>query len=197
MNGVNGLISYENPAIKYLRAHEILATFDQDQVPSSNGLVLVGCSDKNRFHDLFLHISTACGDKIHTFSWHGAALRLTRESPTNRAGRVFARLVLKEIEDAIEIAETTTIVLTAHLPCSKARLANMHWTDVLTNLWEAKRYVKKTLGHKATIKVVTLLHIHFYKPRTKEECKRTYFFSSHRWMVVSKHVRMLDDAPMS
>ncbi len=192
MNEVNGLISYNNPAIKYLRAHEILATFDQDQVPSSNGLVFVGCADKNRFHDLFLHISTACGDKIHTFSWHGGALRLTRESPTNRTSRVFARLALKEIEDAIEIAETTTVVLTAHLPCTKARLANMHWTDVLTNLWEAKQHAKKVLGHQANIKVVTLLHIHFYNPRTQEERKRTYFFSAHRWMSVRDHVKKLD-----
>lgn len=175
------LISYNDPEIRRLRDLGILAEVHADQIPVENGLILVSCSDKNRFHDIFSHLGSICGDKIHTFAWHGGGLRITPDSPTNVTSHGFDEHALAEIRDAVNVvANTTTIVLLAHLPCGKARLANMTWQQVFTNLCNSKRRLKGEFQQK--VNVLTLVHIHFWDEESETERKRTYFLDPHRWM---------------
>lgn len=175
------LISYNDPEIRRLRDLNILTEVHADEIPTENGLILVSCSDKNRFHDIFSHLGSLCGEKIHAFAWHGGGLRLTADSPTNETSISFDRHALAEIRDAVNVvANTTTIVLLVHLPCGKARLANMTWQEVFSNLCASKWRLKSEFAQK--VNVLTLVHIHYWDNETGDEKMRTYFLDPHRWM---------------
>lgn len=75
--------------IKELREFGVLADVKGHQLNQKNGTILVTCSDGDQMYDIFTHQvkmqNGQCQDpRIHTFAWHGGALRLASKSPINQ-----------------------------------------------------------------------------------------------------------------
>lgn len=187
------LVQPNDPFIRRLRELNILQNLDRKRIKRANGIILVGCSDKNRFFDLFLHLWFLCMQwKIHTFAWHGGALRLPSGSAANTGNSPgFALDLLKELLDAVmTVAKTPTIVLSVHMPCGKARLSGMNKYAVLQTHSEAKDCIKQVIGAE-NVNVHPVVHIH-YAERWRLgflhgwRRKRSYFFDTDLWLAANR-----------
>lgn len=75
--------------IEELREFRVLDEIKNHLLDQRNGAILITCSDGDQMHDIFkYHVKMQkeqCADpRIHTFAWHGGALRLVPNSPINQ-----------------------------------------------------------------------------------------------------------------
>jgi hypothetical protein len=146
-------------------------------LPPRKPVIHVFCSDFRRSHEANTHIAALRGLKpgedwqTHQLHWHGGALRIAPGSPTNR-GMPFADVVfLKEILDAPVVTGIFDLVLAAHFPCGKARLAGMRIKDIWRDLARARERLLELEPH---FNVGTYLHVD-YGEASPEKAMKTYY----------------------
>lgn len=126
-------------------------------------IIAVACSDYRRHHDKIGRIAHLRGfasgedSQTHPLGWHGGAIRLVQDSPTNYLTDGDA-IFMAEVLEAVEITSITDIVTYGHWPCSKAMKHGMKLEDVLRAVIEAKRRLKHC---RESLRVRTLFHADF------------------------------------
>lgn len=161
-------------ALRHANALQDIAGHRLDQ---RDGIILVTCPDGDHFFDIFnrqLEMQEdQCGDKrIHTFGWHGGALRLAPHSPANRRPDEH-QIFLEEIRDAREIKGINTVALYNHAQCGKAGACNIDFLQLMRLHMQAKTAVK---AMNDGISVACFLHVTYPDKR-----RRTYFVSRPEW----------------
>lgn len=160
-----------------LREANVLQDVAGHLLDQRQGVIFVTCPDGDHFFDIFNHQlemqEGQCHDKrIHTFGWHGGALRLAPHSPANRRPDEH-QIFLEEIRDAREIKGINTVVLYNHAQCGKAGACNIDFLQLMRLHMQAKAAVKAMNGG---ISVACFLHVTYPDRR-----RRTYFVSRPDW----------------
>jgi len=175
---MSGQLSVADRAfIRVLRDANVLQDVRKHLLDQSNGAIFVGCSDADRFGDIFKHhadMQTSCrtDPRIHVLAWHGGALACAPCSPINRrkhADEVF----LDQITDARALKGINLVALYAHAPCGAAGLHGVSLERALAIQIRAKLRIKMLNNG---IQVACFFHVDY-----GEGVKRTYFFSRERW----------------
>lgn len=167
----------DSRVVQDLRNAGVLQDIADHLLDQRDGVILVTCPDGDHFFDIFsrqLEMQKGqCRDKrIHTFGWHGGAMRLVAGSPANK-GMHDHQLFLDEIRDAREIKGINTVALYNHAQCGKAAACNIDFLHMMHLHMQAKLAVKKM---NDGISVACFLHVTYPEGR-----KRTYFVSRPDW----------------
>lgn len=161
-----------------MRDANVLQDIDPHCVDCKDGLMLVTCSDGDRFYDIYTKkvevvLSQRRDARIHTFGWNGGALRLAVYGIRFRwLGRILfhiARFVLSflgvpiidpidEIAKARDMKGIDTAGLVGHGPCGWAYASKKDLTKVMRMLIRAKNNLKAAIPG---IKVKLYPHIHW------------------------------------
>jgi len=171
------LTGKDRELIRELRKAGVLRDVENNRIDQTNGVILVTCSDADRFCDIFMHqvhMQAGCrpDPRIHVFGWHGGALACAPCSPINRrkhADEVF----LDQIADARALKEIDVVALYAHAPCGAAELHAVSLENMLALQMRAKSKIKAL---NQGIKVVCFFHVDYGKGK-----QRTYFLSRPSW----------------
>lgn len=149
----------------------------------------VFCSDFRRNWEATAHLARLRGFidgedwLLHGHRWHGGALRIVPNSPTNRMLPGGAHLVfLEDILEAPEITGIRELFLRAHFPCGKARKACMGFADVLGDLVRAKRYLR---NREFPARIITMLHVDYTALGAPERGMRSYYACPATWEKVT------------
>lgn len=92
--------------IEELREFKVLDEVQNHLLDQRNGAILITCSDGDQMYDIFkYHVKMQkeqCADpRIHTFAWHGGALRLAPNSPINQSDYFVNKRYKKIIDNFI------------------------------------------------------------------------------------------------
>lgn len=163
--------------IAELRKAGALQDVNKHLVDQSNGVILITCSDGDRFPDIFeyqvaMQSGQRSDSRIHVFAWHGGAIACTPCSPINsikHADRIF----LDQIRVAREMKGINTVALYAHAPCGAAAANDVDLEKVIALLIRAKTKIKSL---NKGIEVFPFFHVDYGDCR-----KRTYFLSRPHW----------------
>lgn len=144
---------------------------------TSNGTMVVNCSDGDQIDDLFNHHKRMCAHndqghhRHHLLALNGGAKLIAQKSPlrigdedTILLGHIHAARIMKSID---------TVILYAHAPCGAAYAHRLPFESVLDLLFTGKERVKE---EEPGIKVACFCHIDYGKK------KRTYFASREEWL---------------
>ncbi len=164
--------------ISELREAEVLQPIKNHLIDQSNGVILVTCSDGDRFPEIFQHQVRLQADcrpdpRIHVLAWHGGALACATRSPINRrkdAHNVF----LDQIKDARELKGINTVVLEGHYPCGAAGLFEVGLERCLALQIAAKMNVRRLNNG---------IHVACFFPVYNGKRQQTFFFSREKWEV--------------
>jgi len=174
----------DHATIRALREADVLQDASGHLLDQSNGVIFVGCSDGDRFYDIFRHqvdmqLVHRADPRIHVLAWHGGALACAPCSPINRRKKA-DEVFLDQIADARSLKGINLVALHAHAPCGAAALHGVPLERVFALHVRAKLRVK-TLNQG--VKVACFFHVDY-----GGGVKRTYFFSRDRWVAwAEKH----------
>jgi hypothetical protein len=162
--------------ISELKEAEVFQPIKGHLIDQSKGVILVTCSDGDRFPEIFQHQVRLQADcrpdpRIHVLAWHGGALACATCSPVNRrkgAHKVF----LDQIKDAREWKNIDTVVLEAHGPCGAAGFFGVSLEQCLALQIGAKKNVRRL--NKG-------IQVSCFFPVFDGEKQKTFFFSREKW----------------
>ena len=163
--------------IKSLRAADVLQDVEEHLLDQKNGVILVTCSDADRFDDIFEHqkkmqLHQRNDVRAHVLSWNGGALTCAPRSPVNikkRADKIF----IEQIKSAREMKDIDLVVLLAHAPCGAAGKIKL---TIEGSLWLQIAAKKEIKSLNEGIKVALFFHVDYDNGK-----KRTYFLSREKW----------------
>lgn len=157
----------------------IFEDVESHRLDQHNGVIMMTCADGDQIADIFRYQAAQTAEqsgrsRVHTFALNGGALLISPSSPLV-AGKPFIPeyLVEDQIRGAIQLKGIETLALYAHAPCGMAHSTHMSLTDVVSHLFEAKRFVKSRIPG---LKVACFIHVD-----KGEGNKRTYFVSRQKW----------------
>jgi hypothetical protein len=174
---VSQLSAEDRALIEELRAFGVFQDIDEHRLDQSNGVMLITCSDGDRFPDIFQHQARMQADcrpdpRIHVFAWHGGVLACAPVSPIN-ARKDAHRVFLDQITVARSMKQIDVIPIYAHAPCGAAALNHVGLEQVLTLQFEAKNQIKK---ENPGIVVFPFFHVDYGDGKC-----RSYFLSRQKW----------------
>ncbi len=163
-----------------LRRAEVLEDVNGNRLDTSNGIILVTCSDGDKMPDIFKHQSMMTF-RIHPLARNGGGLQLPHNSPANRlvdpssnSTMRLGDLYMQEILETHDIKGMGTVVLPFHFPCAIAGRHEIRARRLIELLVDAKNRIKTEMPRG--VKVASSLHIEWPDGR-----KRTYFVSRDKW----------------
>ncbi len=164
--------------ISELRDAEVLQSIKGHLIDQQNGVILVTCSDGDRFPEIFQHqirLQADCRSdpRIHVLAWHGGALACATHSPINRR-RDAHNVFLDQIKDARELKSIDTVVLEAHYPCGAACLFDVSLERCLALQIGAKMNVRRLNNG---------IRVSCFFPVYNGEKQQTFFFSREKWEI--------------
>jgi hypothetical protein len=164
--------------IREWREFGVLQDVDDHRLDQREGVILITCSDGDRFCDIFAKqvrmVEGQCKDpRIHTFAWNGGILRIAPGSPANKPGRTTDEDLLDEVADARAMKGINLVAGYSHIPCGKAGACKISPEQVIRLHIAAKRRIKEL---NRGIKVANFCHIDY-----GNGSKRTYFLSRCSW----------------
>ncbi len=172
-----GLLAADRAFIEKLRKAGVFLDVENHLIDQTAGVILVTCSDADRFCDIFMHqiyMQSGCrpDPRIHVLAWHGGALACAPCSPINRrkhADDVF----LDQIIDARALKGINVVALYAHAPCGAAGHHGVSLERVIALQVRAKRRIKAL---NEGVMVVCFFHVDYGNGK-----QRTYFLCREKW----------------
>ena len=166
----------DSKLILELREAGVFQDVDQHLIDQSNGIILVTCSDADRFPEIFSHQVRMQADcradpRIHTLAWNGGALACAPNSPINKR-RGDEQIFLDQVAGARELKSINQVVLGAHWLCGMAAYFHLSLEEVLALQMSAKSEIKRL---NRGIQVACFFPIDYGKKQ------RTYFLSRPHW----------------
>ncbi|MDP1709439.1 MAG: hypothetical protein Q8L21_00945 [Candidatus Komeilibacteria bacterium] len=160
-----------------LRRANVLQDVAGHLLDQRQGVLLVTCPDGDHFFDIFSHqLHMQDGQcrhpRVHTFGWHGGALRLVPGSPANTEPEEH-QIFMREIREGRALKGINTVALYAHVPCGKAGERQIDLLQLMVLLIQAKAIIK--LMNNGIV-VAPFLHVAYQNNR-----RRTYFVSRPEW----------------
>ena len=189
----------------HMRGQQVLANIHDQRVNCSEGLILITCSDGDRFYDIYTYSTGMVAaqrqsdddarPRIHVFAWHGGPLRVATlptpvESPERNTHLIDP---FEEIEQARRMKKIDTIGLVPHAPCGWA----------YSKEWDIIRVMQGCIAAKANIKMMDQLARERDPNRTLPPVKvkmypaihwgpksdNSYFLSRTAWSAYENYLR--------
>jgi len=146
----------------------VLHDIQGDKIACPKGTILIGCSDGDRFWDMYNHHCEICNHtRNHPLSLNGGALLISKRSPI-RGARADGNTLLRHAHLAVSKKGFRTIILYVHTPCLVANTYDLDFLEVLRLLIEAKMRLRSCRG-MSEVKMYCFFHVDY------EHKKRTYF----------------------
>jgi hypothetical protein len=169
-----------------LREAAVLQDVRERLLDQKDGVILISCSDGDRFCDIFLrqvHMQSSCrhDPRIHVFAWHGGALACAPCCPINES-KNDNRVFLRQISQARKMKGINLVALYAHAPCGAAGGTGLSLEEVFAFHFRAKMQIK-TLNQG--IQVIPFFHVDHGNGR-----QRTYFLSRTHWETWAERHRV-------
>lgn len=179
--------------VQEARAERILKEIETERFAKRTPIIHVFCADFRRNFEATRHTALMRGFgpdedwQVHAFRWHGGALRLAPDSPTNEGFPDASDVFLNEILEAIDIAGIRDVHLYGHFPCGKAAKHNLPFSRIIADLVMAKFRLRQA---EPRFKVSTFLHIDYGAVGGSEKM-RSYYVCPDSWgMLVQERMKM-------
>lgn len=173
------LLKQECELVAELRSEGVLRDVDGHLLDQKDGVILITCSDGDRFFDIFQHQCRMQAEhrqgldpRTHVFAWHGGALACAPCSPINKRDEDHL-VFLNQITAARNMKQIDIVALYAHAPCGAACASGISLEESLLLQMQAKAEIKNL---NRGIKVACFFAVDY------DGCKkRTYFLSRENW----------------